>query len=101
MWAESDLTSLGFRKRGFGFGGLNLLYTISVRDLRLIRITSTSASVSKNFRESSKTDNKRQKSPAIYLKSLNFKVGKTIWGFISKKSLPIFYSQKFSEKIGD
>ena len=46
MWAESGLTSFGFRKRGLGFGGLNLLYTISVRDLRLIRITNTPASVS-------------------------------------------------------
>ena len=49
MWAESGLTSLEFRKRGFGFGGLNLLYTISVRDLRLVRITNTPASVSEKF----------------------------------------------------
>ena len=53
MWAESGLTSLGFRKRGFGFGGLNLFIYPEVRDLRLIRITSTPASVSEYFRESS------------------------------------------------
>ena len=53
MWVKSGLTSLGFRKRGFGFGGFNLLYTISVRDLRLVRITNTPASVSENIRESS------------------------------------------------
>ena len=59
MWAESGLTSLGFRKRGFGFGGLNLLYTISVRDLRLISITSTPTGVSENIRKAAadRTDN--------------------------------------------
>ena len=50
-WVGFD--SFGFHKRGFGFGGLNLFIYPQVRDLWLVRITNTPASVSENFRESS------------------------------------------------